>query len=151
LDESLALTHNYVSTSNLSDVLRFLRDKTDQISGVRDRNEEAVPPAEMHDLFVERLGAVLPRACLDGYILDSRSNRSSSSSDSHIPRSIGSIITERSRHRCMKGKRRHALTRRDDRKNCVPERVKMSREIMTTGGTDSGHGGEQFLFDFKFQ
>ncbi|KAJ1414119.1 hypothetical protein B484DRAFT_297154, partial [Ochromonadaceae sp. CCMP2298] len=41
LEDSIALTHNYVSTSNLADVLRFLREKTDQISGVRDRIKPA--------------------------------------------------------------------------------------------------------------
>jgi len=39
LDDCIALTHNYVSTSNLADCLKFLRDTPDQISGVRDREE----------------------------------------------------------------------------------------------------------------
>ena len=33
LDDCIAITQNYVSTSNLSDCLRFLREKPDQISG----------------------------------------------------------------------------------------------------------------------
>jgi hypothetical protein len=37
LEASLALTHNYVSSSNLADVLAFLRDTPEQISGIRDR------------------------------------------------------------------------------------------------------------------
>ena len=57
LDDSLALTHNYVSTSNLSDCLHFLREKTDQISGVRDRNtsDNTVQPEEMYSLFMQEL------------------------------------------------------------------------------------------------
>lgn len=54
LDFSLALTQNYVSTSNLSDVLRFLRDKRDQVSGVRDR-KEAMQPEELYENFVAAL------------------------------------------------------------------------------------------------
>ena len=57
LDDSIALTHNYVSTSNLSDCLHFLREKTDQISGVRDRNtiDNTVQPDEMYPLFIQEL------------------------------------------------------------------------------------------------
>ena len=43
---SVALTRNYVSASNLSDVLRFLDTRVSQISGCRDRGE-AVPPEEL--------------------------------------------------------------------------------------------------------
>ena len=41
LDDGLniAITHNYVSQSNLSNVLKFLDQKEDQISGCRDRAE----------------------------------------------------------------------------------------------------------------
>lgn len=41
---SLALTQNYVSSSNLSDVLRFLEVNKNQISGCRDRGKSAVDP-----------------------------------------------------------------------------------------------------------
>jgi len=37
---TIALTQNFVSTSNLSDVLRFLDKRESQISGVRDIIEE---------------------------------------------------------------------------------------------------------------
>jgi len=63
LDHCIALTHNYVSTSNLANCLRFLRDTPDQISGVRDR-EEAVDADDMHRLFLAKLqasGAVDPK------------------------------------------------------------------------------------------
>jgi Cupin-like domain len=33
LDDCIAITQNYVSTSNLGDCLKFLREKPDQISG----------------------------------------------------------------------------------------------------------------------
>lgn len=56
LDACVALTHNYVSTSNLSDCLHFLREKKEQISGVRDRlGHGAVPPERLYDCFVEKL------------------------------------------------------------------------------------------------
>ena len=58
LEDTIALTHNYVSTSNLCDCLRFLRDKVDQISGVRDRaggSDSYIPPEDMYKEFTERL------------------------------------------------------------------------------------------------
>lgn len=54
LDDCIALTHNYVSSSNIVDVLRFLREKQDQISGVRDR-DESIKPDEMYDIFLHHL------------------------------------------------------------------------------------------------
>ena len=42
---SVALTRNYVSASNLSDVLRFLDTRVGQISGCRDRGEAIQPKA----------------------------------------------------------------------------------------------------------
>jgi hypothetical protein len=54
LDDCIALTHNYVSTSNLANCLRFLRDKKDQISGVRDR-VGTVNPDNMHETFLNEL------------------------------------------------------------------------------------------------
>jgi hypothetical protein len=42
---SIALTQNYVSKSNLPDVLRFLKTKPQQISGCRDRREAIQPDA----------------------------------------------------------------------------------------------------------
>lgn len=71
LDESIALTHNYVSTSNLSDCLRFLRDKTDQISGVRDRGAEAIQPEAMYASFIDKLHTVLPADVVQRHIEES--------------------------------------------------------------------------------
>jgi hypothetical protein len=51
---SIALTRNYVSASNLSDVLRFLDTRVNQISGCRDRGE-AVKPEELGREFREGL------------------------------------------------------------------------------------------------
>ena len=56
LDDCIALTHNYVSTSNLENCLHFLREKKDQISGVRDR-ADAVDANAMYDLFVSELSS----------------------------------------------------------------------------------------------
>lgn len=56
LDDGLnvAITHNYVSSSNLSNVLKFLNEKEDQISGCRDR-EESIKPNQLYSAFVETL------------------------------------------------------------------------------------------------
>lgn len=56
---SIALTQNYVSRSNLADVLRFLKQKPQQISGCRDR-PEAIQPHELLDRFRERLSGSMP-------------------------------------------------------------------------------------------
>ena len=55
LDEiNIAITHNYVSGSNLSSVFKFLDDKRDQISGCRDR-DESIKPENLHQEFVNAL------------------------------------------------------------------------------------------------
>lgn len=51
---SVALTQNYVSKSNLPDVLRFLRTRQQQISGCRDR-AEAIPPEHLLSEFEAKL------------------------------------------------------------------------------------------------
>ena len=62
LDEvNIAITHNYVSRSNLGNVLRFLTTKQDQISGCRDR-AETIKPEFLHDAFVDALRDVEPEA-----------------------------------------------------------------------------------------
>ena len=71
LDECIAITHNYVSTSNLSNVLRFLRDKTDQISGVRDRGDEAIQPEAVYPAFLQQLLTVLPPDVLEKHVQES--------------------------------------------------------------------------------
>lgn len=71
LDDCIAITQNYVSTSNLVDCLRFLREKTDQISGIRDRPGEAVQPEEVYELFVARLAEVLPAEQLETVVQSS--------------------------------------------------------------------------------
>jgi len=54
---SIALTRNYVSASNLPDVLRFLDTRVSQISGCRDR-KKAVPPEDLGREFRKGLLAV---------------------------------------------------------------------------------------------
>jgi hypothetical protein len=51
---SVALTHNYVSSTNLSTVLRFLKKKQSQISGCRDRTS-AIPPEKLYEEFSSAL------------------------------------------------------------------------------------------------
>lgn len=53
-DCNIAITHNYVSPSNLGNVLKFFREKQDQISGCRDRNE-SIKPEHLYDTFVKVL------------------------------------------------------------------------------------------------
>mmetsp|Transcript_26744 Transcript_26744/g.40152 ORF Transcript_26744/g.40152 Transcript_26744/m.40152 type:complete len:612 (+) Transcript_26744:20-1855(+) len=56
---SVALTQNYVSRSNLPDVLRFLKMKPQQISGCRDR-PEAIQPEDLLHAFTSRLQQCRP-------------------------------------------------------------------------------------------
>ena len=42
---SVAVTHNYVSRANLVDVLRFLRDKKDEVVGEYPRHPHPFPAA----------------------------------------------------------------------------------------------------------
>jgi hypothetical protein len=53
-DRNIAITHNYVSPSNLGNVLKFFNEKQDQISGCRDR-AETVKPECLHDELVKVL------------------------------------------------------------------------------------------------
>lgn len=73
LDDCIALTHNYVSTSNLSDCLRFLREKPDQISGVRDRPCEAIDADNMYEVFLQKLRYMdtMDRSIMENIINDS--------------------------------------------------------------------------------
>ena len=62
---NLAITHNYVSPSNLGNLLLFLQEKQEQISGCRDR-AESIKPEDLHDSLVrvlqEKEPAVLKEA-----------------------------------------------------------------------------------------
>ncbi|KAI0482829.1 Clavaminate synthase-like protein [Xylariaceae sp. FL0804] len=55
LEAGIALTQNFVPKSHLTDVLRFLRDKADQVTGFK--SEIGSP----YDLFIERLRASYPQ------------------------------------------------------------------------------------------
>ena len=60
LDEvNVAITHNYVSRSNLSSVLKFLNEKRDQVSGCRDR-AESIKPESLYEEFVKQLQKTHP-------------------------------------------------------------------------------------------
>jgi hypothetical protein len=60
LEESIALTQNFVPQKKLSEVLRFLRDCSDQVSGFKD------DVADPYGLFVERLREVHPDILEEG-------------------------------------------------------------------------------------
>ena len=51
---NVAITHNYVSKSNLGNVLHFFQDKIDQISGCRDR-VESIKPEHLYEKFTKAL------------------------------------------------------------------------------------------------
>lgn len=75
LDEfSIAITQNYVSTSNLSDVLRFLREKPEQISGLgisdidKNNNIQKYNPNELYNIFIIQLNKFYPNLNIDEYI-----------------------------------------------------------------------------------
>ena len=65
LDDCIAITHNYVSTSNLKDCLRFLRENPDQISGVRDRPGVAVEADSMYETFKNNLREILSNETIE--------------------------------------------------------------------------------------
>lgn len=58
-DFNVAITHNYVSESNLGNVLKFLSRKRDQVSGCRDR-AESIKPDNLFDGFVSVLNDKFP-------------------------------------------------------------------------------------------
>jgi len=53
-DSNIAITHNYISPSNLGNGLKFFLEKKDQISGCRDRRE-SIKPEFIHDALVKVL------------------------------------------------------------------------------------------------
>jgi Cupin-like domain len=59
-DCNIAITHNYVSPSNLGNALKFFAEKEDQISGCRDR-EESIKPEFLRDEFVKAMRIKEPR------------------------------------------------------------------------------------------
>lgn len=61
LDESLALTQNFVPRAKLADVLGFLRDQREQVSGFKDDVAE-----HAYELFVEKLGEQYPDVLEEG-------------------------------------------------------------------------------------
>lgn len=59
-DANCAITHNYVSPSNLGNVLKFFVEKQDQISGCRDR-ADSIKPEHLHKALVTALATVEPK------------------------------------------------------------------------------------------
>lgn len=57
---NIAITHNYVSASNLSNVLKFLDTKRKQVSGCRDR-AESIKPERLHEEFVRAMAQHHPK------------------------------------------------------------------------------------------
>ena len=53
-DVNIAITHNYLSPSNLGNALKFFVEKQDHISGCRDR-QESIKPEHIYDVLVEKL------------------------------------------------------------------------------------------------
>ena len=62
LEDSLALTQNFVPSKRLADVLGFLRDQKEQISGFKDDVEDA------YELFARRLGEKHPNLLQGGLV-----------------------------------------------------------------------------------
>lgn len=61
LEDSLALTQNFVPTAKLADVLGFLRDQRDQVSGFKDEVAD-----QAFELFVEKLKETDPQILEQG-------------------------------------------------------------------------------------
>lgn len=149
LDDCIALTHNYVSTSNLSDCLRFLRTKPDQVSGVRDRPGEAVEPEQIHDTFVSALERAMNPAVLQAVLAEDGAN----SGDEN--KKAGAVSSE-----AVNSRGRKALKRRREGNPFVSGAskapVSSSPSSVGAGETDgeSGlvggpqSGGQAFSFSF---
>ena len=146
LDESIALTHNYVSTSNLSDCLRFLRDKTDQISGVRDRGAEAIQPEEMYASFVEKLHTVLPAEVVQRHI-----NQSLEAEASEFTEAIKARMLQM-RGNSLKRKNKRNFTEILDSAARDAEHVKHSSVESKADGdlTEGENKKSSFSFGFSF-
>ncbi|KAI1383228.1 Clavaminate synthase-like protein [Hypoxylon trugodes] len=70
LEAGIALTQNFVPQSHLADVLSFLKDKSDQVTGFKKNIESP------YDLFVERLRAQYPGLLDDALVeLDRRNQK----------------------------------------------------------------------------
>jgi hypothetical protein len=132
LDDCIALTHNYVSTSNLVDCLRFLKDKPDQVSGVRDRPSEAVQPEEIYETFVRCLRGEVAPMVLDA-ALARQHERDEKSAHQLKKRSSSSTaagaIQHPAHHSKSKKRRQH-----DD----------------SNGGGDGERKQQEFSFGFSF-
>jgi hypothetical protein len=61
LDESLALTQNFVPEARVADVLGFLREQREQVSGFKEDVAE-----NAYELFVEKLGEKHPEILEEG-------------------------------------------------------------------------------------
>lgn len=62
LEESVALTQNFVPRHKLADVLAFLKDRPDQVSGFKGEVEKP------YELFIERLGEKEPEALAEALV-----------------------------------------------------------------------------------
>jgi hypothetical protein len=60
-DHNIAITHNYVSRNNLGNVLKFITEKNDQVSGCRDR-QDSVKPEHLYDELTKALQKEEPEA-----------------------------------------------------------------------------------------
>lgn len=60
LEESIALTQNFVPRKKVGEVLRFLRDSLDQVSGFKDDVKDP------YGLFVDKLGDLHPKILAEG-------------------------------------------------------------------------------------
>jgi hypothetical protein len=104
---SIALTRNYVSSSNLPDVLRFLDTKVGQISGCRDRRGEgAVPPEDLGREFRRALMEALEEKGDEGGEADDDEKKCCDEGlDSRIQRRRGkwAALLEKSEKRAKEG------------------------------------------------
>lgn len=90
VDDCIALTHNYVSTSNLGDCLHFLREKPDQVSGVRDRPGEAIQPEQIYDRFVSALRGHISSNVLQHILEENQQRRGGEGRKSCVPDAVNS-------------------------------------------------------------
>ena len=154
---SVALTRNYVSASNLPDVLRFLRTRKSQISGCRDRGD-AIQPDDLSKEFQKAL--LQAKSCKEA---SSHAEEKKCDNESLDPKGLWVDLYEKSEMESRKGwgcaawsdsyaqdpsHNNEVLKKNNEHKTSILERAKLAHQ------NDSGNNCPQFSsgggFSFSF-
>jgi hypothetical protein len=114
LDFTVALTHNYVSTSNLKDCLQFLKHKKEQISGIRE-GTAAAPPDRLYEEFRGKLETHLPKELFEKYMkqLENNHNNNNNSRNNINQSNCSSVLSSGTAGKKNNAKRKHRSADQD--------------------------------------